>query len=158
MRGSGGRNRTMPRDFSVIEPTVFFSLFPKLHPTLRPSSEATGDYICFSLAVGDIKRIWAPEKYCWWLQKIPRSRSIASFVRLFEALGYKRCDDGKYERGVRKIAIFALRGHVKHVAVQPPDKRGKWHSKMGSNVNIHHALDEIAGEQYGEVVQFMRES
>lgn len=137
---------------------MFFGAFPKLPRSLRGASEASTDYICFSLGVGDTKRIWAPEKYGWWLPGVPRSRAIASFVGLFSKLGYVKCKDGEFERGVRKVAIFADSGKVQHVAVQHGDKGGKWHSKMGSNVNIYHALDQISGPQYGKVVQFMREN
>ncbi len=141
----------------IEDPDIFFRQFPKLPRNLRPSSEATEKYICFSLAVGDTKRIWSPCKYAYWLPGVPRSRSVSSFVKLFTALGYVKCADGVFERGVRKIAIFSCGGQVKHVAVQPPGRDGKWHSKMGGNVNIMHTLAEISGDFYGSVSQFMRE-
>lgn len=147
----------VPKDFEIRDRDFFFSSFPKLNKSLRPSSPATEAYICFSLGVGDPFRIWAPENYCWWLPGIPRNRSVSSFKGLFRALGYTDSDE-VYIRGVRKVAIYAVNGNVKHVAVQPPDKDGQWHSKMGSNVNIMHTLDELSGPEYGTPVSFMKEN
>jgi hypothetical protein len=146
----------MPKPFAIADPDIFFRSFPKLSKALKPSSPQAVAYICFSLAVGDTKRVWAPERFCVWLPKVTRSRAVSAFVELFEELGYEDSDE-TYERGVRKIAIYALNGYVKHAAVQPPDKKGKWHSKMGVNVNIMHTLRQLEGPEYGEVVRVMRE-
>lgn len=93
-----------------------------------------------------------------WLRGVPRSRAISSFKKLFGLLGYEDCDlDTKFERGTKKVAIYAKGGDVKHAAIQSPQHGGRWHSKIGGNVNILHELDELAGEFYGEVVLVMRQ-
>jgi hypothetical protein len=81
---------------------------------------------------------------------------VSSFVKLFRALGYEESHKA-FERGVRKVAIYARDDYVLHTAVQPPDMNGLWHSKIGSNVNLFHTLEQLAGDAYGRPVKFMRE-
>jgi hypothetical protein len=65
--------------------------------------------------------------------------------------------NARFERGVRKVAIYAINGNVTHAAAQPVDKNGRWHSKIGFNVNILHDLQDLVGHRYGEVVKILRQ-
>src|SRR5262249_16294810 len=92
----------------------------------------------------------------YWPPGVPLVRSLASYIRVFEQLGYERCDDGKYARGYEKIAIYVDRhGVPSHAARhQGPNK---WTTKLGRREDIEHVtLEALTGNVYGTVAQFLR--
>lgn len=80
-------------------------------------------------------------------------------MAVFASLGYEPCADGILEQGYEKIALFA---HDKEGVAQPTHAArqlgdGKWTSKLGALEDIEHAQAEnVAGDCYGKVTQFMR--
>ncbi len=56
--------------------------------------------------------------------------------------------------GVEKIAIYATGKVVRHIAWQQED--GTWKSKLGSDEDITHSLDGLAGPKYGQVIAFLK--
>ena len=73
----------------------------------------------------------------------------------FKEIGFDECDDGSLESGYEKIAIYGSALMYTHAARQLAD--GKWTSKLGQLEDITHATpNDIAGGDYGEVVQFMK--
>jgi hypothetical protein len=82
---------------------------------------------------------------------------IPTFVRAFEGLGYKICENENFEPGFEKVAIYARsNGDVQHAARQLSD--GTWTSKMGMfywpDIN-HYQLDVVAGLGYGSPAKFL---
>lgn len=79
-------------------------------------------------------------------------------MRAFQIVGnYRPTDNGRYERGFEKIAIYAKDGKPTHVARQIGADR--WTSKLGRGVDIEHDnLERLAGDsnsEYGSVVKFL---
>jgi len=95
---------------------------------------------------------------CGWrrflAQRHWRVESVDSFREAFATLGYVVCNSEQLEDGYEKVAIFALAGLPKHAARQLVG--GRWVSKLGSSEDIEHALHDLAGDVYGEVVVVMR--
>jgi hypothetical protein len=83
-----------------------------------------------------------------------RDESVAEFVRVFETLGYKTCENPEVEPQREKVAIYAKGSVVKHMARQLPS--GDWTSKCGKFVDINHDLSALEGDQYGQVVLIMK--
>lgn len=130
-------------------------------PNLRKSkytvaSEASEKYNCVSLVAGTKKLIWWPNEHGYWPIGCKRTEEVESFVAAFRRdIGFDRCDDGDFEPGVAKIAIFAENDEVLHVAIQPTDRNGLWLSKLGDEYDILHALNALEGGDYGDVVCFL---
>jgi hypothetical protein len=179
MRGLDGAKSvaSFKEKFPISDPEDFYAEFPRLtKDNHTPTSRATPwpdepekpfyVYNCLAFAVGDKKRFWWPgNPGSYW----PRSNGeqtvdeIASVLR--EYFGYKKCDDGAFEKGVRKLAIFEnYKGEPSHVAVQPANRNGKWVSKMGYNIDMEHDLhaletraeDTHGRHGYGKVARYLK--
>jgi hypothetical protein len=135
------------------------AVFPSLLPqSYEKTSEQDSRYNCIAWAAGDSLRWWEPVGMApyYWPPNVPLEYTLASYIRVFEQLGYQTCDDGRYVAGFEKIAIYVdNHGAPSHAARQ----RGplKWTSKLGQLEDIDHAtLDALAGNRYGTVAQFLR--
>lgn len=124
------------------------------HPGLRPenhedTSPATDSYNCVAWALGEDHRWWEPDpQYLYfWPDDIPRRRSLKHYLAVFRTEGYAECLEPDLRPGEEKVAIFALEGVFKHACRQLAN--GQWTSKMGSNVDICHELEAVAGGRYG---------
>ena len=129
----------------------------------RVTSPQTTDYNCVGWAPSDDERWWSPVAGfgSYWPPEIPRALDVATFIALFELLGFERCDDDALEPDSEKIAIFAEDGYFTHVARQLPS--GRWTSKLGNDVDIEHALDDLVRREtpfpqyrYGAVAALLR--
>lgn len=122
------------------------------------TSPATEDYNCIAWAAGRQDDWWWPDPafVSYWPEQAPRAETVDAFYAAFASLGYERCADGRQERGVEKIALYALNGKPKHAARQLPD--GSWTSKLGEALDISHSLRGLEGPLYGQVVGYMRRS
>ena len=69
-------------------------------------------------------------------------------------MGYEPCERGDLEPGFEKVAIFADDEGPTHAARQLDN--GRWTSKLGSMEDIEHALEGLAGSEYGRVVRYLR--
>jgi hypothetical protein len=124
------------------------------------SSEQDNSYNCISWAAGDITRWWWPAQppFSYWPGGAPREETLQSFIQAFEKLGYTPCEDGKFEDGIEKVAIFVdLLETPTHMARQLPN--GHWTSKLGTLEDIRHeTLEQLEGANpaYGKAAQFLK--
>jgi len=134
----------------------------KAFPRLRASaytvkSPRTRDYNCIAWAAGAMNQWWWPDPDAandavHWPAGIAREETLSAFAAVFAALGYVSCVDEAYEPGYEKVALFAdAAGVPTHAARQLPG--GRWTSKLGFLEDIEHDLHDLAGEEYGAVVQ-----
>lgn len=136
--------------------------FPHLnstnHWTTSPHDQIY-NFIAWAIGLGP------DEQECWWRgpvesgftwpDDVPREVSVNSFVHALETLSFRKCDDGKVERGFEKIALYTKDDTPTHLARQLPD--GKWTSKLGIFQDITHTTPKVLeGPEYGCVKLFMR--
>ena len=118
-------------------------------------SRPTRRYNCIAWAAGRSDDWWWPQglRGYWPLEKGPEP-NLETFEAAFRTLEYEPCTDGKLEYGIEKVAIYAIGGVVKHMALQMAN--GWWASKLGGAEDIEHqTAQELQGSQYGMVVRFM---
>ena len=125
----------------------------------RVTSPPSREYNCIAYAVGVVDMRWEPSDDptdAYWPPDIPREDTLDSYVSLFTSLGYDPCNDGQFEPGFDKVAIYVdSSGMFAHVAKQQPD--GRRTSKMGDLEDIEHSSAEIVeGRWNGRVNQFLR--
>ncbi|GAB3910115.1 DUF7689 domain-containing protein [Mucilaginibacter boryungensis] len=85
-------------------------------------------------------------------------KSIFALIDLFLRQGYEICENGSFENGVRKIALYADEdGNYTHASRMK--RNGIWTSKLGPAFDILH-IDAtiIQGEKYGTVHTYMVKS
>lgn len=126
------------------------------------TSDEDRRYNCIAHAAGDDTRWWWPVALggYYWPPNVPRTPTIDSFVQAYMTLGYELSNDGEYEDGYEKVAIFADdNGNALHAARQLPD--GQWTSKLGQWIDISHEKvaavtgSPVADSDYGHVALFM---
>lgn len=128
--------------------------FPNLTPTNHTEdSPMTVAYNCHAWAVGYDDR-WFSHDGNWWPDSVPRGKTLRHYRTAYESIGFRVCQGWDYEEGFDKIAIYELRGEVKHTARLLSD--GKWTSKMGKAQDITHSVDALDGPFYGQITLFMR--
>lgn len=116
-------------------------------------------YNCIAFAANETERFWwwPHGQKTYWPEDIPRKETPNSFLKLFQSLGYTNCNNGSYEIGFEKIAIYAKDKKVTHAARQLPN--GKWVSKLGTDIDIEHeTVENLEGPHYGEVVRYLKRS
>lgn len=121
------------------------------------TSNQTPTYNCIAWAYEDNSRwYWPdPDNMYYWPLDVPRSLEIASFIILFEKIGYTCCSDGSLEDGYLKVAIFADSKNIPtHAARQL--KNGYWTSKLGKAIDVQHSINAISHGSYGDVVVYMK--
>src|SRR3954453_2385567 len=94
------------------------------------------NFLAWSVGIEN-RYLWpdAGEQY-GWPADIPREETIEAITTFLVKLGFDPCADGSLEYGYEKLVIYADRIGPTHVARQLPD--GKWASKLGDLVDIHH--------------------
>jgi hypothetical protein len=136
---------------------LFKKVFPGLakSPFEITSPPNTGNN-CIAWAAGDEGRWWEPDiiKKCYWPANVPREYTLEAYVRAFQSIGYTLCDDGEFESGWVKVAIFMGPVRPTHAA-QQLDAR-KWKSKCGTEEDIEHELNALEGSSYGKVACFLK--
>ncbi len=137
------------------------ALFPKLRTTAyRVTSPQARDYNCIAWAARDSARWWWPDDdpdndAVYWPAGVAWEETLPAFVAAFATLGYVSTADETYEPGFEKIALFTnAAGLPTHAARQLPG--GRWTSKLGFLEDIEHDLQDLAGTEYGEVVQILK--
>lgn len=134
--------------------------FPGLRISkFKITSDETDQYNCIAWAAEDTQHFWWPfeSPHCYWPKECPRIVELDIFIAAFGTLGYSVCQDGIYENGFIKIAIFAKDdGIPTHAARQLLN--GKWTSKCGRYKDIEHDLNALCGPHpaYGNVVCYMK--
>jgi hypothetical protein len=130
--------------------------FPALRGTKwKPKSPEDDDYQCIAWAGCFIDRHAWPSYGYWWFPERPGlplsttdvEATVDHFMPGFRTLGYEECGDNfKFEFGYQRVAIYANRIGVTHMARQHFFGLG-WLSKLGTGIDIFHKrLEDIAGD------------
>ena len=70
-------------------------------------------------------------------------------------MGFAQCDDGTFQSGYQKIALYEDQGAWEHATIQMPN--GAWRSKMGEGPVIEHRSPEsLSYGPYGNPTVYMR--
>jgi hypothetical protein len=129
------------------------SPFPRLtNPTF--TSPATDQYNCIAWAFSNNSRWWWPKRGYWPLPVNPSDSVVDAFEALFAHDGWVETDNRTLEDGFSKIALYSINGIITHAARQLAT--GEWTSKLGRNVDIAHAIDEVEGPQYGTIFRIYK--
>jgi len=144
---------------------VLISVFPGLadDPNFKIESKQTPDYNCIAwAAIYDDRWLWPVEDALniegrfFWPEGVKKDESPEAFIDLFKNMGFDLCEDGSYEPGFRKVAVYVdpNTGMVTHAARQRTG--GLWTSKLGVNHDIVHTTPEsLESIPYGEVSIFL---
>jgi hypothetical protein len=138
------------------------ALFPRLSERgFELASPQDPRYNCIAWAAGDSSRWWWPGVisqpvggYYW--PTLNAESTLETFERAFATLRYEKCNNGDYEPGFEKVAIYVgADGLASHAARQLED--GTWVSKLGKLEDIRHVdVEGVCGKNYGEVALFLR--
>ena len=113
---------------------------------------------CIGHAAGTMLWWWPAEVIggaLYWPPGVPCELNIEAFVSAYKTIGYMDCgQDGRFEAGFEKVAIYAKDGIPQHAARQLDARY--WTSKLGRSVDISHRLEHLEGEQYGTVVRYLK--
>ena len=120
---------------------------------IRVTSPATKEYNCIAWAAEDEKRFWWPLGG-YWPPTAPRETSLEAFIKVFNNLGYEKCDNPDLESGYRKVTIYAKDGIPTHAARQL--NNGKWTSKLGKAEDVEHDGLMLPILSYGQPILFLR--
>ena len=131
-----------------------------LFPSLRNEGFTVVDppsdrYNCIAYAAGDTSQWWDHTPRRYWPSYATRSERIESLQELFVGLGFRQCDDGSFEPGYQKVALYEDGGEYQHAAIQM--RNGAWRSKMGPGPVIEHPSPEsLSDGPYGNPTVYMR--
>jgi hypothetical protein len=132
--------------------------YPHLKSTgYEVTSPDTIDYNCVAWAMEETDSWWwpNPESESYWPPNVPRKETLEAFIQTFAIFGYQVCENSDLEKDFQKIAIYVLNAKPTHVSRQLD--KGNWTSKLGSNEDIiHHTLEGLESEKYGEVITIMK--
>jgi len=118
-------------------------------------SDQDKNYNCIAWAAEDTNNYWWPLNRGYWPAGVQRELTIDAFIAAFSTKGYSVCENGLYEEGFIKIAIFAKDdGTPTHAARQKSN--GRWTSKCGKYKDIEHELDALCGAIYGNITCYMK--
>ena len=138
-------------------PNWIYSLlgaFPNLS-SVEIVEEPSERYNCIAYAGGDAGKWWWPDGVNYWPPWATLDNRMESLMEVFAGLEYEQCDDSDAEAGYQKVALYEVRGAMKHAAVQMPN--GRWRSKTGKGPVIEHLSPEsLSGGMYGNPTVFMR--
>lgn len=132
------------------------SLFPNLSVEryIRTSLPTTG-YNCIAHAFNDQSRWWEPDPFGLFTWPAPsRDNTISGWIKLAEAQGFSKCNNGNLEESFEKIAIYVLNHQPRHIARQLGN--GDWTSKLGPLDDISHTLSGLEDTTYGKALRFLR--
>jgi hypothetical protein len=127
-----------------------------------PTRDIDDKYNCIAWALGKKDSWWWPLKkfgYHWPknLSSEPFNKeTVENFIKAFETERFERCENGLFENGFEKVAIYVNHLNVpKHAARSLPD--GTWTSKMGDDEDIEHeTLEALEGKGFGTAKFFLR--
>ena len=159
------------------ETRILIDYFPKLKDdkNFKITSPWTYDYNCIAWAVGlSTNRLWPvvededgniidPSNYdefdeeLLWPENVKHDKTIESFIDCFRHYGFEICDNGNFENGFIKIALYQKDNECTHACRQL--ENGFWTSKMGPLNDIQHSTPEVLeGQYYGKVTTFMKKN
>ncbi len=142
-------------------------LFPSLKydEDFQVTSKATPAYNCIAWAMQYNDRWMWPHSQAtagldgvyYWPDGVDKCEDVNAFVKAFQQKGYEICDNGNFEDGYRKIALYVKPGTTicTHAARQL--RSGKWTSKLGNQEDIQHGTAlTIQGRVYGNLYCYMK--
>lgn len=154
-----GKRRRRLKKSEPVRPRPLSAYCPNLtdrNHTIR--SKSTFRYNCIAWAAGCATERWGVGQGYAQPNGVPPAAGIEFLIAVFESLGFEECDDdddGRLERGVEKVAIYADEDGWQHAARQK--RNGRWTSKIGDFEDIEHdSPNDVAGGDYGNVVRFMK--
>ncbi|NEQ98314.1 MAG: hypothetical protein F6K30_16615 [Cyanothece sp. SIO2G6] len=124
------------------------------------TSPRTPSYNCIAWAAGESFRPWWPLPYAeinnppYYWPETSQDESLEDFISGFGKIGYECCDNGEWEDGYEKVAMYVQDGEVTHMARQ--ENSGRWTSKCGNLQDIEHSSPDALCDQYGEIACFMK--
>lgn len=141
--------------------------FPKLasDKNFQVTSKKTPEYNCIAWAYNIQNRWMWPNtgKYPfidgvhYWPNNNVMEPTIGNFIAAFSLKGYHCCDNGDFEEGYQKIALYAKQNSDECTHAARQLKNGYWTSKLGKYEDIQHGTAySIENEEYGEVRCFMK--
>ena len=108
------------------------------------TSPRTEAYNCIAWALDNTESSWDPDENAddaYWPSGVPHDVRIETLKFLFSLEGFNDCEDGLFEAGIEKIALYADGTDFVHVARQLDN--GRWTSKLGVDCDIEHELDAL---------------
>ncbi len=123
-------------------------------------------YNCHAWGVCESRARWKPTPDDYWPQGLRTGDlsdyTLGNFIRAYSRVGFTKCQNGRYEFGFQKIAIYSEENSgeewPQHTARQSFCGRS-WLSKMGSSEDIKHpSTRDLEGQVYGRVVCYMKRS
>ena len=116
-------------------------------------------YNCMAwAAMRDKMNWWEPRKEagCCWPKGAPFDVGYQSFIKVFELLGYVKCETPDLEEGFEKVAVFKdLFNWFSHASHQRED--GTWTSKLGPFQDIQHwGNEKVQTFDYGDVIEILK--
>lgn len=153
--------KVKPSSIEEMSPAQLAHWCPNLkQDKYTKTSEATNFYNCVNWAIG-INNRW---KDFYYLPNGEVNDDLSSepYIRYFSKNGFKQCEDGEFEEGKNKIAIYENnRGHFTHVALQISEN--EWTSKLGefediSHIDLHCLEGSGNTDRYGRAVFFMEKN
>ncbi len=122
------------------------------------TSRRNKKYNCVAFAADDYTRWWEPLSgpgFFWPKRTVPMDYAIQNYVRVFELMGYRRCDTEDFVSGFEKVAIYQDEsGEFTHIARQT--RAGDWQSKMGPYEDIRHDVTAALNDEvYGAPTIFL---
>ncbi|HCF38114.1 MAG TPA: hypothetical protein DER56_03425 [Thermosipho africanus] len=146
---------------------IILRAFPNLSSDkyFKVTSKNTPVYNCIAWAYNITDRWMWPntgENYFldgvhYWPSDKIMDCDVQNFIDAFRLKGYELCEDGVFEEGFRKIALYVVPNttECRHAARQLSN--GCWTSKLGRLNDIQHGTPEsIEGTEYGIVYCFMK--
>ena len=142
-------------------------IFPRLasDQNFKITSKKTSDYNCIAWAYNiDNRWMWPNtgehpflDGVDYWPDNSVMRPTIENFIQAFKLKGYECCENGDFEEGYQKVALYAKpeSDECTHAARQL--RNGFWTSKIGHLEDIQHGTAyTIENNSYGEVRCFMK--
>ncbi len=116
-------------------------------------------YNCIAWAVDDDQNWWEPlnEPGNYWPPNTRFDYSPECLIEAYQEIGYIICDNGDFEEGYKKIALYKKDNfEYSHAAKQL--NKFLWSSKLGPQFDIIHTLFCLKDGYYGNIFCFMKKS
>jgi len=142
-------------------------IFPKLAQDehFEITSEASDNYNCIAWAYNITDRwMWPNTEHSRFLDGIDYwpsdeilNSDVSHFIKAFELLGYRVCENCKFDPKYRKIALYVKSNSTKCTHAARELENGLWTSKLGKEVDIQHGTPyTIENDIYGKAYCFMK--
>jgi hypothetical protein len=128
----------VPRQPALTDIRAVFDRLPRLEASEHQvTSRPTDKYNCVAWVQRDLDHRWDPDFY--WPADLPCPEGppdLDCYLELFRRWGFSPCNDGIYEPGRLKIAVYSKDGYFHHVAKQL--RIEAWSSKIGEAHDLWH--------------------